>query len=351
MPMSMPASDAVLRYEVEDALAGIPIVAIPSMITAAISSFDAEASSIEFPPAICGIISSFCDNIGHTSCTSWKQFCPSQCLNPIVPKRWKSQEECCPCVTYDNCVAIFTEDGPPLGVAVDPCQAGMSCFKTAMEYPTNVGCYTELNFPSKDAVGMNGLPPVLENHWFSDISACRYNNAPLNGEPNFVIDAANGDKTFTEACGCQFWDSCDKACGIMAPETRRTLNIVDESRPHHRRVVENEDGVSINVESDHDERLDWLKLHVADMQQRVVSGKATRSWDPLFKTYFENVGDINLDCSASDESVRCNSNGNSQCALDLIQAITSYHSEIAASIKENGTHQILEVHDVPDSCK
>ena len=45
--MSMPASDAVLRYEVEDALAGIPIVAIPSMITAAISSFDAEASSIE----------------------------------------------------------------------------------------------------------------------------------------------------------------------------------------------------------------------------------------------------------------------------------------------------------------
>lgn len=316
------------RAETEDVLAGISDVAMSVKITSAISNID--------------------NNARIKSAKSGK------CKKGIVPKRWKSQEECCPCVAHDNCVAIFGEDGPPIDIKSARCQAGEDCFKTSYEYPESVGCFTELNSPIRQGTLMRVADPNkgvfrLENHWFADMDACRYSDAGVN----FEVDEAAGDHDYADACACAFWGNCVQGCGIMPASSRRALNVVDESRPHHRRIVEEENGVSIHVESDHDERLEWLNLHVADMQQRMLTGKAPRAWDPLFKTYFENVGDISLECSTSDKSVRCTStaNGKSQCALDLIQAYTLYHSEIAASIKENGTHEILEAHDVPDSCK
>ena len=162
----------------------------------------------------------------------------------------------------------------------------------------------------------------------------------------YVVDVDNtgciGDRApFMTACSVQV------GCGSR----RRHLNVIDENRPHRRHISEEEDGLSVHVESDHNERLLWLKDHVVEMQKRMKSGKAARTWDPLFKAYFDNLDDINLECSSSDQDVRCTSTGSSQCALDLIQAHASYHNEIAASIEENGTHKIKSDHAIPDSCK
>lgn len=193
-----------------------------------------------------------------------------------------------------------------------------------MLYPEKISCEAELGY----------------FHWMHDPDYCSY--ARLD-EFEFVVDENDIIPVITACAALGNYG----ICGIR----RRELNTIDEDRPHHRRVVEEEDGITVHVESHHDERLLWLNDHVVEMQQRMETGDAPRAWDPLFKAYFDNLEDINLECSSSDKSVRCTSTGSSQCALDLIQAHASYHNEIAASIEENGEHLVLTEHAIPDSCK
>ena len=220
------------------------------------------------------------------------------------------------------------------------CHRGDDCYSTAFNYPESKRCEAELN--------------VDMLHWMDNTSACRYSG--LEGPDTFVVDEFDECTectvgfTFYEACLCQFFDDCGGGCGALM-RRHRSLNVADENRPHRRHIIQKEGGVSVHVESQHDERLLWLTEHVAEMKQRMETKDATRAWDPLFKAYFDNVKDINLECTSSDQDVRCTSTGNSQCALDLIQAHASYHNEIATSIKEKGSHTIKSAHAIPDSCK
>mmetsp|Transcript_38445 Transcript_38445/g.65684 ORF Transcript_38445/g.65684 Transcript_38445/m.65684 type:complete len:315 (-) Transcript_38445:165-1109(-) len=238
-----------------------------------------------------------------------------QCKNNIVPQVWQSMEECCPCVTERTCELLF-------GNGTVECRPGMDCYKTAMLYPESISCEAELSF----------------YHWMHDPDSCSYSY--VDGE--YVVNALDFEP-LSQACSIAFGN--DGGCGFIGGR-----ELLDESRPHHRRVMEEEDGLTLHAESHHEERLLWLNDHVAEMQQRVETGDAPRAWDPLFKAYFANLEDINLECSSSDNSVSCKSTGSSQCALDLIQAHASYHNEIAASIKENGDHIITAQHAIPDSC-
>lgn len=278
-----------------------------------------------------------------------------QCQNGIKPRTWKSQAECCPCITEENCIAIMGDD--PLN---EECHRGDDCWSTAFNYPESKKCEAELHVS-----GLNS------RHWFKFTDACRYSGlytepVPSDGllevstDPDtFVVDEfyecsdsfdCLDDYTFYEACLCQGLGVCDGGCDDTL-ERRRSLNVADENRPHRRHITQKEDGVSVHVESQHDERLLWLTEHVGEMKQRMETKDAARAWDPLFKAYFDNVKDINLECNSSDQDVRCTSTGNSQCALDLIQAHVSYHNEIATSIQEKGSHTIKSAHAIPDSCK
>ena len=214
---------------------------------------------------------------------------------------------------------------------------------------------------------------MTNTRWMDDTDACRYSG--LFTEPaetlgdrrlefelefdTFVVSEECTDSfdcyygmtyTFYEACLCQGFGECDGGCGTIT-RRHRSLNVADENRPHRRHITQKEDGVSVHVESQHDERLLWLTEHVGEMKLRMETKDAARAWDPLFKAYFDNVKDIILECNSSDQDVNCTSTGNSQCALDLIQAHASYHNEIATSIQEKGSHTIKSAHAIPDSCK
>lgn len=312
-----------------------------------------------------------------------------QCQNGIKPRTWKSQAECCPvssasynillsicysftttltcssfnyniflqCINEENCIAILGDD--PLN---KECHRGDDCYSTAFNYPESKKCEAELH--------------VTDTRWMDDTDACLYFGLftdPDQLEPpyreefdTFVVSEECTDSflptyvladcyyevdyTFYEACLCQGFGECDGGCGTIT-RRHRSLNVADENRPHRRHITQKEDGVSVHVESQHDERLLWLTEHVGEMKQRMETKDAARAWDPLFKAYFDNVKDINLECNSSDQDVRCTSTGNSQCALDLIQAHASYHNEIATSIQEKGSHTIKSAHAIPDSCK
>ena len=133
---------------------------------------------------------------------------------------------------------------------------------------------------------------------------------------------------------------------------RRDRRLNEDSAKHHtRRTEELEDGMSVHVESEKPETLDWLKNHVAEMKERLQTGDATREWDELFEAYFENAEDIDMNCDHNDDSVQCIYTSTTKCGRDLIKGNAAYHNEIAEKIRSDSRHSIFHSHEAPESCQ
>jgi hypothetical protein len=238
------------------------------------------------------------------------------CESKVQFQAWKPMSECCPCCDLGEiCDSLLLGSEGIHG----ECHPGDDCYSTAFNYPRYHDCEAELN----------------HIHWMFETDFCNYDT--ITGE----VDEGGGGESYYECCDF----GCDE------PERRGLFE--EEDHVHHRHLVETEDGgVTVHVETDNVERLDWLTQHVTAMKERMdVSGKVPRKWDPLFQAYFENVKDINFECDGgSDKHMRCTSTSMTQCGKDLIKAHASYHQEIATSLQENGSHKIAGGHAIPESC-
>lgn len=228
------------------------------------------------------------------------------------PNSQETMERCCPCATEANCENLLLSE--------DTFQA------TMIEYGLSVGC--PISLLTDEAPGQFPAFPEL----------CSYNEA---GE----IEAGT-DISFGLYCFLEFGI---ESCGFP-PDQRRRLNEMKDKIPHHRQVTEHDSGVDIQVESLDSERLQWLSEHIEGMKSKMDSGKIARAWDPLFMAYFKNAKDIELNCEKTDNVIKCASTSMTQCGLDLIKGFSTYHEEIADSIKDQDNVKFMAMHDVPESC-
>jgi hypothetical protein len=223
----------------------------------------------------------------------------------------KADMSCCPCVSEENCLGFTYSDSDEF--------------------------YFKLYNYGREAGG-RCTPTDEDSIWFYDEFICAYDpNNDMKIEESYNPDALN------------FRRACD---GVGCGGRRRTLNEVKDDKPHYRRVTENPDkSRSVQVNTYDLERLEWLKEHITKMEALVNNNNGDsvpRSWDPLFAAFFENLENIDLACEP--DAVLCTSSGHTECGKDLVDALMSYHEEIANSIQEKGTHVIMESHAIPDSC-
>lgn len=175
-----------------------------------------------------------------------------------------------------------------------------------------------------------------------DLSAVCDAEEPCKYDSDGELDDA-GEDCYADCCN-------NLGIGHYGCTRRRHLNEISAS--NKRKITEHEDGISVSVTAGHPSGLDWAKGHVEEMKSRMEDGEVARAWDPLFNAYFKHTKDIDMACDHADgESLSCKYTGASQCAIDLIKAHTGYHAEIAASIRENGNHEIDAEHAIPESCK
>lgn len=250
-----------------------------------------------------------------------------------------------PVLTYGG---YYQEGNPLLDVGICPLEG--------INTPPSVCAYVD-NRPARQEV--TELPPNFGNTglrfmedcgmmiWFDETPAPRSEEcyvAPSYNPGELVID-------FEPQALISYGECCNTLIGCEDQIGRgRRLNEASSSNKRH--VEELEDGsISVQVESNQPETLEWMKSHVEEMQERLETGEVARSWDPLFKAYFAKANEIEMDCEHNEDRMQCVYKSMTDCGRDLIKAHTMYHDKVADTIREHGHHGVFEEHEVPESCR
>jgi hypothetical protein len=138
--------------------------------------------------------------------------------------------------------------------------------------------------------------------------------------------------------------------GGMCPrhkEMRIIHSLLDNHSSVHRNFTNTETGVKTYTWSEDPQISDWIKIHVAQMQDLVRSGGRIRMWDPLFEAQFDHRDELDLKSINVTEGVHVTLTGTSKCGTSLVQSHAKVVSDFVARGREAACHQS---HKVPKEC-
>jgi hypothetical protein len=127
----------------------------------------------------------------------------------------------------------------------------------------------------------------------------------------------------------------------ITSDPRDTIQKLMQNRGSvERNVVNTDKGVSTFAKGTTDEMTDWIYQHVEEMKALTESGGSIRNWDELFQKLFQHSNDVHLECSNEGGGITCEHTGDTQCAIDLVQA----HAQVVSLFIENGPQEIQKNH-------
>lgn len=103
-------------------------------------------------------------------------------------------------------------------------------------------------------------------------------------------------------------------------------------------------GIEAVTGSDNPELVQLLHDHVKGMEKRFASGRAIRSWDPLFAALFEYKDQINFDYRLTDQGVLAIITAQDPKLIELIQC----HDQTIHKFVDYGSKRSGEVSAKPD---